>query len=143
MLPVFGDACHWLDIYFSGRDPGFTPLLRPRATPFQKRVWVILLTIPFGQTVTYREIARRMASLPETTNVTRGGTTIIGSSVSPWPIERNISLTSARAVGGAVGRNPISLIIPCHRVIGADGSLTGYAAGIDKKIRLMKLEQSR
>ena len=143
MLPVFEDTYRWLDIYFSGRDAGFTPLLRPRATPFQKQVWNILLTIPFGQTVTYGEIARRLASMSETTNVTRGGTTSIGSSGLPWSIVRNIRLTSARAVGGAVGRNPISLIIPCHRVIGADGRLTGYAAGIDKKIRLMKMEQSR
>ena len=156
MLPVLEDACRWLDTYFRGTDPGFTPPLRPRATSFQKQVWDILLTIPFGQTMTYGEIARRLAGMTETVNVARDGDTSFVPSDLPFHIDRESHRTavhaipasapirtSARAVGGAVGRNPISLIIPCHRVIGADGRLTGYAAGIEKKIRLLKLEQSR
>ena len=108
-LPVFEQASRWLDLYFSGRQPGFTPPLRAEGTAFQRAVWARLLEIPCGQTVTYGEIAR-----------------VLGA--------------SARAVGGAVGRNPISLIVPCHRVIGADGSLTGYAGGLDRKLRLLTLE---
>ena len=110
-LPVFGQAMQWLDQYFSGQNLGFVPPLRPRGTAFQKAVWDILLSIPYGQTVTYREIADRLG---------RG--------------------MSAQAVGGAVGRNPISIIIPCHRVIGTNGSLTGYAGGIERKARLLELE---
>ena len=116
-LPVFEDTCRWLDTYFNGKDPGFTPPLHPCATTFQKQVWEILLTIPFGQTTTYSDIARRIP-------------------------ESGYRSISARAVGGAVGRNPISIIIPCHRVIGANGRITGYAAGIDKKNRLLQIEQS-
>ena len=87
-----------------------------RATAFRKTVWEILLTIPFGQTTTYGRIAERAAQIMK------------------------LPRMSARAAGSAVGRNPISLIIPCHRVVGANGSLTGYAGGIDRKIRLLKLE---
>ena len=114
-LPVFAEAARWLDLYFSGRDPGFTPPLRPMGTPFQLSVWEALSRIPFGGTATYGEIARELGR-----GEGRG--------------------TSARAVGGAVGRNPISLIIPCHRVVGA-GGLTGYAGGLDRKAWLLDLEQ--
>ena len=115
-LPVFDETRRWLDVYFAGKDPGFPPPLRLRGTDFRKTVWEILLTIPYGETTTYGEIAAQIAR--ET-----------GGSVS------------ARAVGGAVGHNPVSLIVPCHRVVGADGSLTGYAGGIDRKKALLALEQ--
>ena len=115
-LPVFAETRRWLDLYFSGRVPDFTPKLSLRTTAFRKRIWEILLTIPYGQTMTYGEIADVAARR-------------IGS-----------GRTSARAVGGAVGHNAISLIIPCHRVMGAGGRLTGYAGGIDRKIRLLALE---
>lgn len=117
-LPIFEEARRWLDVYFSGRKPDFTPPTAPAGTAFQQSVWEILRTIPYGQTVTYGAIARR--------------------------IEQNTGCRmSAQAVGGAVGRNPISILIPCHRVIGADGSLTGYAGGIDKKERLLRWEGAR
>ena len=118
-LPIFGEAKRWLDLYFSGRDPGFTPRLAMRTTPFRKQVWEIMLAIPYGKTMTYGEIAKRMA---ETRPI-----------ASPQG--------SARAVGGAVGHNSISLIIPCHRVVGANGALTGYAAGIDRKMQLLRMER--
>ena len=114
-LPVFDQAARWLDLYFGGQDPGFVPPLRMRATPFRRVVWEILLTIPYGHTMTYGQIAGQMARAQ-------------GKHVS------------AQAVGGAVGRNAVSLMIPCHRVVGADGSLTGYAGGLDKKIKLLTLE---
>ena len=117
-LPVFGDAFRWLDIYFSGRDPGFTPRMELRGTPFRKEVWEILLGIPYGSTMTYGEIAE-----------------IVGR-------RRGIRRMSAQAVGGAVGHNPVSLIVPCHRVIGAGGALTGYAGGLDLKRRLLQLEKA-
>ena len=113
-LPVFDQADQWLNVYFSGREPDFTPLLRPRGTAFQQAVWRRLLEIPYGRTVTYGEIAAALGLPPG----------------------------SARAVGGAVGRNPISLIIPCHRVVGADGSLTGFAGGVERKTRLLALEKA-
>lgn len=112
-LPVFRETRRWLDVYFSGRDPGFTPPMSLNGTPFRKTVWEELLLIPFGKTVTYGEIADRIGAL---------------------------SRTSARAVGGAVGHNPVSLIVPCHRVVGAGGALTGYAGGLDLKRRLLLLE---
>lgn len=115
-LPIFGEADRWLDVYFSGRAPNFTPKLNLRGTAFRRRVWEILLQIPYGQTVTYGQIADRIAR------------------------ERGLKRMSARAVGGAVGRNPISLIVPCHRVVGAKGSLTGYAGGADKKAWLLRQE---
>ncbi|MCM1439468.1 MAG: methylated-DNA--[protein]-cysteine S-methyltransferase [Roseburia sp.] len=114
-LPVFERTKEWLDVYFSGNAPDFTPPLSMEGTPFKKRVWEILREIPYGKTTTYGEIARRIES--ET-----------GKRVS------------AQAVGGAVGHNPVSVIVPCHRVVGANGSLTGYAGGIDKKIYLLKSE---
>ena len=116
ILPVFAEACLWLDVYFSGKEPGFTPPLNMRTTPFRKAVWEILLTIPYGKTMTYGKIAKQLA------------------------LQKGIKQMSAQAVGSAVGHNSISLIIPCHRVMGSDGSLTGYAGGIDKKAKLLKLE---
>ena len=115
---ILAQAIEWLDIYFSGEDPKFTPPLNPQGTPFKKSIWKILLTIPYGQTITYGEIAKTYAQ------------------------EKGLAKMSAQAVGGAVGHNPISLIIPCHRVVGANGSLTGYAGGIEKKIYLLELEDA-
>jgi methylated-DNA-[protein]-cysteine S-methyltransferase len=125
---VFRQTKDWLDLYFSGRDPGFTPPLLPKATEFRRTVWTILRTVPYGRTVTYGEIAERIAreKCPPQAS----------SRVDPRDLSRDYS----RAVGGAVGHNPVSLIIPCHRVVGADGSLTGYAGGIERKIRLLELE---
>ncbi len=114
-LPVFEEARRWLDLYFSGKEPSFLPPLAPKATPFRKKVWDILLSIPYGQTMTYGEIAKTIA-------------------------RKQSSRMSAQAVGGAVGHNPISIIVPCHRVVGTNGSLTGYADGIDKKVQLLTLE---
>lgn len=116
-LPVFEMTDKWLDIYFSGKAPDFTPALSMKTTPFRKAVWEILLTIPYGKTMTYGEIADKIAK------------------------QRGLSKMSAQAVGGAVGHNAISLIIPCHRVVGAGGSLTGYAGGIDKKKKLLIMEK--
>ena len=115
--PVIAEALRWLDLYFSGKEPAFTPKLAPKGTPFQAIVWDLLLTIPYGRTVTYGDIARLAAA--------RMGR------------ER----MSAQAAGGAVGRNPICLIIPCHRVVGADGSLTGYGEGLWRKEWLLALEK--
>lgn len=117
-LPIFERTSEWLDIYFSGEIPDFTPSMRPSGTKFRLEVWEILKTIPCGHTVTYGEIARRLAA------------------------GRGSGVVSAQAVGGAVGHNPISVIIPCHRVIGADGSLVGYSGGIDKKAALLKHEKA-
>lgn len=116
--PVLTETKRWLDIYFSGREPDFMPELHPTGSPFRMAVWEILLQIPYGQTVAYGEIARLLAE------------------------KRGLAKISAQAVGGAVGHNKISVIIPCHRVIGANGKLTGYAGGIDKKAALLKSENS-
>lgn len=116
-LPVFQEAQRWLDCYFQGKKPDFTPPLFWDTTPFRKMVWEILLSIPYGETMTYGEIAYRVGK------------------------EMGISKMSAQAVGGAVGHNSISIIVPCHRVVGSNGSLTGYAGGIDKKIKLLTLEK--
>ncbi len=110
-LPIFAQTKQWLDLYFSGQEPDFTPPLHLIGTPFQQAVWNILLTIPYGETLTYGGIARVLSQV------------------------------SAQAVGGAVGRNPISIIVPCHRVVGAKGQLTGYAGGLDRKTALLRLEQ--
>ena len=118
MLPVFGQTDRWLDIYFSGKEPDFTPPLNMKTTEFRKAVWNIMLTIPYGKTMTYGEIADRIAK------------------------QKGLQTMSAQAVGGAVGHNSISLIIPCHRVVGSNGSLTGYAGGIDKKMKLLELEET-
>lgn len=115
-LPVFKETDRWLDSYFSGKAPDFTPPLLMKTTPFRRSVWEIMLAIPYGQTMTYKEIAEKIAG------------------------QNNLPSMSAQAVGGAVGHNAVSLIIPCHRVIGSDGSLTGYAGGLDKKIWLLKME---
>ena len=117
-LPVLDQTGRWLDIYFSGKEPDFTPPLSLKANGFRREVWETLLTIPYGQTLTYGQIAERIAA------------------------QRGIEKMSAQAVGGAVGHNPISLIIPCHRVVGADGSMTGYAGGTDKKKKLLEMEAS-
>lgn len=105
-------AEEWLDIYFSGKEPDFLPALRPAGSPFRQRVYRLLRQIPRGRTVTYGELARLL------------------------------SCASAQAVGGAVGHNPISILIPCHRVVGADGSLTGYAGGLARKQWLLNLEKA-
>lgn len=111
-LPIFDEAMRWLDTYFSGQEPEETPAMRLLGTAFQQNVWLALLEIPFGETATYGQLA-------ETLGMPNG----------------------ARAVGAAVGRNPISILIPCHRVVGADGSLTGYAGGTERKRKLLELEQ--
>lgn len=113
--PVFAQAERWLDIYFSGREPDFTPPLDLRGSFFQKAVWELLLSIPYGCTLTYGAAAALLT-------------------------ERQGRRADPRAVGGAAGRNPISLIVPCHRLIGADGSLTGYAGGLERKRALLTLE---
>ncbi len=107
---IFKETRRWLDLYFNGKKPDFVPPLKPQGTPFQQKVWQELLRIPFGETTTYGTIAQR------------------------------IGCRSAQAVGQAIHRNPIAIIIPCHRVIGADGSLTGYASGLDIKQRLLRIE---
>ena len=117
-MPIFEQTVRWLDIYFSGKAPGFTPPLSMETTPFRKAVWEIMLSIPFGQTMTYGEIADKIAK------------------------QKGLTKMSAQAVGGAVGHNSISLIIPCHRVVGTNGSLTGYAGGIDKKVKLLTMEKA-
>ena len=114
-LPVCEETCRWLDLYFDGKEPDFSPALNPTGTPFQMSVWAILRTIPYGETTTYGAIAKRLE-------------------------KKTGKRMSAQAVGGAVGRNPISIIVPCHRVIGANGSLTGYAGGLDKKEYLLRTE---
>lgn len=115
-LPVFEIVKKWLDIYFTGKNPDFTPPVHLQGSPFRMMVWDILKEIPYGQTMTYNEIAKHIAKA------------------------KGLQRMSAQAVGGAVAHNPVSIIIPCHRVIGSDGSLTGYAGGIDKKVKLLQYE---
>lgn len=116
-MPVFSITKKWLDSYFAGERPLVSSLpLAPTGSPFRQGVWEILCEIPYGQVMTYGEVAKRMAK------------------------KENRATLSGQAVGGAVGHNPISIIIPCHRVVGAGGSLTGYAGGIEKKIKLLELE---
>ena len=117
MPAVFEQTKRWLDLYFSGKEPDFCPPLDPDGTDFQKTVWSVLRTIPYGDTLTYGEVSKLVAA------------------------KLGRSSMSAQAVGGAVGRNPISIIVPCHRVIGADGSLTGYAGGLWRKEKLLRLER--
>lgn len=117
-VPVLAEAKRWLDLYFAGKEPDFAVPLHFAGTPFQNAVWEILCTIPYGKTMTYGEIAGQLAA------------------------RRGVSHMSAQAVGGAVGRNGISIFVPCHRVVGADGSLTGYAGGIEKKQWLLRMEKA-
>lgn len=117
--PALMEGRCWLDIYFAGNEPDFTPPLHPMGSAFQLSVWHILLEIPYGATTTYGAIAKRLAK------------------------ERGLPQMSAQAIGSAVGRNPISLIIPCHRVIGRNGRLTGYAGGLHRKAWLLALEKNR
>ena len=116
--PPLTEAKRWLDVYFSGQQPDFTPPLHLVGSPFRQAVWTLLLQIPYGQTTTYGALARQLAA------------------------QTGAARVSARAVGGAVGHNAVSLIIPCHRVVGANGSLTGYAGSVDKKIKLLELERA-
>ena len=111
-------AEQWLDLYFSGTEPDFTPAIHLTGSDFRKQVWKLLLEIPYGKTRTYGDIAEQIAA------------------------ENGRKSMSAQAVGGAVGHNPVSIIIPCHRVVGAKGSLTGYAGGLDRKAKLLEWEQT-
>ena len=115
-IPVFAEVKRWLDIYFTGKEPDFMPPVHRMGTPLQMEVWQLLRKIPYGTTTTYGELAKQIAK------------------------QRGLERMSAQAVGSAVGRNEISLIVPCHRVVGTNGSLTGYAGGIDKKMTFLKLE---
>lgn len=115
--PLLREARHWLARYFDGIDPGDTPPLHPAGTAFQLEVWQLLREIPYGQTTTYGALAKTLAA------------------------RQGRGTMSAQAVGGAVGRNRLSIFIPCHRVLGADGSLTGYAGGLERKAALLRLEQ--
>lgn len=133
-LSVFEETAAWLDIYFSGKCPDFTPKLVYDTTPFRKTVWQIMLGIPYGRTMTYGEIAGQIAKLNMCGDAS-GNSVIANHSVKS---DRAYS----QAVGGAVGHNSISIIIPCHRVVGSNGSLTGYAGGIERKIQLLKLEKA-
>ena len=117
-IPIFEKVKEWLTIYFSGKEPDFSVPLHFTGTDFQNEVWKILCTIPYGRTMTYGEIAKQIAA------------------------KKGLPRMSAQAVGGATGHNKISIIVPCHRVVGANGSLTGYAGGIDKKVELLRLEHA-
>lgn len=113
---IFAQTKLWLDVYFSGKKPEFAPEINLRGTPFQLLVWELLLDIPYGETATYGSLAKKAAT------------------------RLNAPGMSAQAIGGAVGRNPVGIIVPCHRVLGAGGKLTGYAGGLDKKTALLALE---
>lgn len=115
--PAVERTRQWLTVYFSGQEPDFMPPLHVTGTPFQLSVWEILKKIPYGKTTTYGEIAKEIAA------------------------QRGLPRMSAQAVGGAVGHNKISILIPCHRVVGAGGNLTGYAGGLDRKEKLLALEK--
>lgn len=117
-ISVIKQTKQWLTVYFSGQEPDFMPPLHVTGTPFQLSVWEILKKIPYGETTTYGEIAKEIAA------------------------QRGLPRMSAQAVGGAVGHNKISILIPCHRVVGAGGNLTGYAGGLDKKVKLLALEKA-
>ena len=118
-LPIFLQVESWLERYFSGKQTSITIPLQPKGTSFQQRVWQILQEIPYGETMTYGEIAQRIAK------------------------EKGVANYSAQAVGQAVGKNPISILIPCHRVLGKDGALTGYAGGIHRKEELLRIERGK
>lgn len=115
-LPVFEKVKKWLDDYFAGKDPAVDFKLAPKGTDFRQQVWKLLLDIPYGEVKTYGEIAREIANM------------------------RGLPSMSGQAVGGAIGHNPISIIIPCHRVVGTNGSLTGYAGGVEKKDWMLRME---
>lgn len=117
-IPLLVKVKRWLDIYFAGKEPDFTIPLHFKGTDFQNEVWEILSSIPYGKTTTYGEIAKIIAA------------------------KKGLQHMSTQAVGGAVGHNEISIIVPCHRVVGTNGSLTGYAGGIDRKIKLLALEKA-
>ena len=118
-LPIFGQVETWLESYFSGEQTPIKIPLQPKGTVFQEEVWKILQEIPYGETMTYGEIAQRIAK------------------------EKGVATYSAQAVGQAVGKNPISILIPCHRVLGKNGALTGYAGGVHRKEQLLKLERGK
>ena len=118
-LPIFGQVETWLESYFSGKQTSITFPLQPKGTLFQERVWKILQEIPYGETMTYGEIAQRIAK------------------------EKGVATYSAQAVGQAVGKNPISILIPCHRVLGKNGALTGYAGGVHRKEQLLRIEREK
>jgi methylated-DNA-[protein]-cysteine S-methyltransferase len=116
-MPVFGTVQKWLDKYFAGERPGISELpLSPIGSAFRQAVWSMLCEVPYGEVITYGDIAKKMA------------------------VKLNKGSMSSQAVGGAVGHNPISIIIPCHRVVGSSGSLTGYAGGVHTKVKLLELE---
>lgn len=115
-LPIFNETKDWLNRYFKGENPGKIPAVAPDGTEFRKLIWKELINIPYGELTSYGDIANQISE------------------------NQNGKFISPRAVGGAVGHNPISIIIPCHRVIGSDGSLTGYAGGLDKKVKLLEYE---
>ena len=115
-IPALAAARRWLDVYFSGREPDFLPPLHLVGTPFRVCVWRQLLKIPYGETITYGALAARVARA------------------------QGLPRMSAQAVGGAVGHNPISVIVPCHRVIGAGGNLTGFGGGISRKLQMLEHE---
>ena len=118
-LAIFKETSKWLDIYFSGENPGFTPKYKiNNLTPFRRTVIDIMNKIPYGKVITYNDIAKEIAKM------------------------RGVSKMSAQAVGGAVGWNPICIIVPCHRVVGSNGSLTGYGGGIKNKVKLLEIEKN-
>lgn len=118
-LSIFGQVETWLESYFSKNQTPITFPLQPKGTIFQERVWKILQEIPYGETMTYGEIAQRIAK------------------------EKGVATYSAQAVGQAVGKNPISILIPCHRVLGKNGALTGYAGGVHRKEQLLRIERGK
>lgn len=117
-LPVFEETCRWLEIYFAGNEPDFMPPIIFKGSEFQVQVWEALRRIPYGQVVTYGELASEIAKA------------------------RGLAKMSAQAVGGAVGRNPVGIIVPCHRVVGKGGNLTGFGGGIHRKVELLKIEKA-
>ena len=118
-LQIFKDTSKWLDIYFGGNLPNFTPKISANGSEFARSIWEIALEIPYAKTTTYGEIAHKIAT------------------------KRQIQKMSSRAVGNALGKNPIALIIPCHRVIASGGKIGGYAYGVEKKIALLNLEKAQ
>ena len=118
-LPIFGQVETWLESYFSGEQTPIKIPLQPKGTMFQESVWKILQEIPYGETMTYGEIAQRIAK------------------------EKGVATYSAQAVGQAVGKNPISILVPCHRVLGKNGALTGYAGGVHRKEHLLRIERGK